>query len=67
MEFSFYLYNGFNLGLERAVHEPKWVEVVNKNSFHVYYFTGLIINLGFIRIELGRFIDGEELQEELQE
>lgn len=57
------LYNGFNIGLERKVNTPTWVDF--GDGFEIEFFSGLCVNLGFLRINWGEFIDADELVEEL--
>ena len=63
MDFSITLYNGFNIGLERKVNSPTWLQL--PDGFDIFFFSGIQINLGFVRISLGRFKDADEFAEEL--
>lgn len=63
MDFSIILYNGFNIGLERKVNSPVWLQL--PDGFDIFFFSGMQFNLGFVRINLGRFKDADEFAEEL--
>jgi len=64
MDFHLTLYNGFNIGLERKVNSPCWMSV--DGGYEVYFFRGIEINIGFIRLRLGSFLDPDEFIDELE-
>ena len=57
------IYNGCNSGIDRKKHSPLWVNF--GEGYGIEFFSGVTINLLFIRINLGTFITDEEFIEEL--
>jgi hypothetical protein len=64
MDWMLVLYNGFNIGIERKKNCPQWVKIYE--GYDIFFFTGLVLNLGFIRLHLGEFVDSEEFAIELE-
>jgi hypothetical protein len=63
MDWMFSLYNGFNVGLERKVNAPTWAMFEEEDNYNIYYFSGLVVNLGFFRLHAGEFLDTDEFIE----
>ena len=63
MDFQVVLYNGCNIGLERKKNSPVWANF--GDGYGIEFFSGVTINLLFIRINLGTFMTDEEFIEEL--
>lgn len=64
-DFVITLYNGFNLGLERKVNSPTWA-CFDGEGYEIHFFTGFTFNLGFLRFNIGSFLDPDEFIEEIE-
>lgn len=63
MDYQVSIFNGCNIGIELKKNSPLWVNF--GEGYGIEFFSGVAINLLFIRINLGTFIADEEFIEEL--
>ena len=62
------IFNGLAFGIERRRLAPFWAEFVEEDGgFDIYFHSGVEINIGFFKIKLGTFFNGDEMLEILGE
>lgn len=66
MDLHIAIFNGFVFGIERRKLAPFWASF-EEEGFDIYFHSGVEVNIGFFKIKLGTFFNGDEMLEILGE
>ena len=62
MDIQVSLFNGFVFGIERRKFAPFWASF-EEEGFDIYFHSGVEVNIGFFKIKVGTFFNGDEMLE----